>query len=606
MMNKTTCFFIALAALSAAALASCAKAEWESTEGKVVIDNPNPPERRIEFVSFPATLEGSWEAKSSLDLDITKKMIWEKGDRVLVRDAEGHQAIYAASAGGSASTELVRVSGDTLSVNGPYEAWYPESYVGGELPSKVSFETQKAVRECPMSATGMKALDFKTSCAAVSCLFNPESAEVVKQIIISADQPLCEGGELTYDFTAKSPSGMSFSTTAKNTFTFFAREGSYTNLTFKFINDNTVLENITLGFALNLEKGTIATVDLNSPDGRFYNLGRGGTANCYIVAKAGEYLFPAVKGPTTEPVEDVADVKILWQARGKDVTLDAVIIDEDSVRFENGKVYFTIPESSSLQIGNVLIGAVDAKDSTLWSWHIWVVNDNPSAQRYDTAGKYFLMDRSLGTLAKPYNSNIVNNDSFTSLLYQYGRKDPLVGFCCKDPYNRMVPFGSMQPISAKGPVSSGYAAAHPNAHFYGDSLWCSDQQHPVWSSTVKTQQDPCPPGYIVAPLEAFTDETGPFHTGSHGSSFTSYYGHYKFGGVDALKDLYLYPCDSPLQGLDGKRWDVKHSVYIWCAEAEGKTAPAIEMTGTNTVTVPVYHPLSDALTVRCMKIIEED
>jgi hypothetical protein len=63
---------------------------------------------------------------------------------------------------------------------------------------------------------------------------------------------------------------------------------------------------------------------------------------------------------------------------------------------------------------------MDADGVILWSWHIWLVQDQIGYNTYaNNAG--VLMDRNLGaTSAIEYDSGTIG------LLYQWGRKDPFL------------------------------------------------------------------------------------------------------------------------------------------------------------------------------------
>ena len=96
------------------------------------------------------------------------------------------------------------------------------------------------------------------------------------------------------------------------------------------------------------------------------DLGRKGTANCYIVKEAGEYKFKAVKGNGDEAVA-AATAELLWETWNnvEEVTANSVIA---TVGFEDGYVTFTTPET--LKPGNAVIAAKDAAGVILWCFFI--------------------------------------------------------------------------------------------------------------------------------------------------------------------------------------------------------------------------------------------
>ena len=109
--------------LTLATMISCIDAFVESE--KIDITNPNPPEKKGEFVSFNATLESPY-TRAALDMSSTLKVSWEKGDRVRITDGQ-KTAVYQATSGGSSETVLEWFSGDTLSIKTGtmYKAFYP-------------------------------------------------------------------------------------------------------------------------------------------------------------------------------------------------------------------------------------------------------------------------------------------------------------------------------------------------------------------------------------------------------------------------------------------------------------------------------------------------
>lgn len=153
------------------------------------------------------------------------------------------------------------------------------------------------------------------------------------------------------------------------------------------------------------------------------------TANCYIVTQPGEHSFKATvigngaKGiipgagfHTDTPYINPKSAKVLWSTK-KDFVTD--------VRVENGRVYYTVPESIAFSDGTLSGNAViavysepDCQGEILWSWHIWGTQGLPEDEEYtNQAGATFLvMDRELGASTPGRYDD--------PLLYQWGRKDP--------------------------------------------------------------------------------------------------------------------------------------------------------------------------------------
>ena len=209
-------------------------------------------------------------------------------------------------------------------------------------------------------------------------------------------------------------------------------------------------------------------------------------ANCYIVSEAGKYKFKPTKGSTSTPVEGITAVSILWETSTKDesenLEPNSVIAE---VTYSDGYIHFATPETFCP--GNVLIAAKNDQDKILWSWHIWLISEKMVDVE---VGEITLMDRNLGELSA---------SARTSMLYQWGRKDPFPGS-----------FGNMKKVAVAGikttaegtpiqvyeekpTVLSGNigntGASHIHSSMASLDLWGKDSE--------KTINDPCPAGYKV-------------------------------------------------------------------------------------------------------------
>ena len=150
----------------------------------------------------------------------------------------------------------------------------------------------------------------------------------------------------------------------------------------------------------------------------YSDLSAAGTANCYLIQKAGDYMFKAVIGNTNATVGNVKAVEVLWESFGTDEMPNVGDLIA-SVSYENGYIRFSTPEN--LCDGNAVIAAKNSKGTILWSWHIWCAEEGWQEQvYYNNAG--IMMDRNLGaTSATPGDVGALG------LMYQWGRKDPFLG-----------------------------------------------------------------------------------------------------------------------------------------------------------------------------------
>jgi hypothetical protein len=128
----------------------------------------------------------------------------------------------------------------------------------------------------------------------------------------------------------------------------------------------------------------------------------------------------------------------------------------------------------------------DTTKAAVWSWHIWVTKDDPTANLWDpvengggtTKQNVKFMDRNLGALEATLSP------ASHGLHYQWGRKDP---FPLDDDLITIATSGSEETRAIQTP-STFYASS-------GD--WSNDTNNAGWwsASKVKTINDPCPAGF---------------------------------------------------------------------------------------------------------------
>lgn len=223
-------------------------------------------------------------------------------------------------------------------------------------------------------------------------------------------------------------------------------------------------------------------IDLTSKKFNMFsnNLSQYGTSNCYIVSEAGTYSFDAsVKGNSTESVGTIASVEVLWETKNTNASINIGDIVRN-VTYEGGVISF---EATGVH-GNALIAVKDSNGTILWNWHIWSCNFNPYATSNTYISGAVMMDRNLGALNSGWDS------SSYGFLYQWGRKDPLLGSANGgSEFATTAPVVTKEYVKPNNPVE--YSFANP-IHVLGnisndDSAW----------GRVKTKFDPCPPGWRV-------------------------------------------------------------------------------------------------------------
>ena len=249
-----------------------------------------------------------------------------------------------------------------------------------------------------------------------------------------------------------------------------------------------------------------------------------------------------MKGNSSELVGAVASAEVLWESFGTTETpAKGSVVAEATYVASEGVIRFKTP--ASLKDGNALIAAKDASGNILWSWHIWVCNGwdpvKTAHTYYNNAG--IMMDRNLGA------TSVTPGDvKAFGLLYQWGRKDPFLGWDGVEVKGRGVVASTLKwPEVVYSDAQTGtidYSIAHPttfiatledNFDWYYTGIHDTDNTR--WQSK-KTIYDPCPAGWKV-PESLSPDDYGVWWTalgkqfvvleleyGNQGSNLTKHFG----------------------------------------------------------------------------------
>ena len=236
------------------------------------------------------------------------------------------------------------------------------------------------------------------------------------------------------------------------------------------------------------------------------DLAMNGTANCYIISSAGNYVFPAVQGNSSIFIESISSVEILWESFGDAKTPNIGDLIK-SVSYRNG--YVELSTSDKYTEGNAVVAVKKDDGTILWSWHIWLT-DYPDEQLYynNTKG---MMDRNLGA-----TSDTRVDIHSLGLFYQWGRKDPFLGpgkitsvQKAASTYHWPTP-----EESTKETGTIEYTISHPTTFITGNRFnndWyftgskSSDSSR--WSYK-KTIYDPCPAGWKLPSMSVWTNVWG--------------------------------------------------------------------------------------------------
>ena len=257
-----------------------------------------------------------------------------------------------------------------------------------------------------------------------------------------------------------------------------------------------------LGDEQNTEQGNSGSGDTgntgNGDSASYGNLSSNGTANCYIVSKAGTYKFKTVKGNSVTSVGAASTAAVLWESFGTSTTPNVGDLIK-SVSYKDG--YIAFQTADIFKEGNAVIAAKDADGTILWSWHIWLTDQPQGQVYYNNAGT--MMDRNLGaTSATPGDVGALG------LLYQWGRKDPFLGSSSissdEEAMSTISWPSAVESNSSNGTIE--YATANPttfikynydNFDWYFTGSESSDYTRWATSESSKSIYDPCPAGWRV-------------------------------------------------------------------------------------------------------------
>lgn len=255
-------------------------------------------------------------------------------------------------------------------------------------------------------------------------------------------------------------------------------------------------------------------------------------ANCYIVQEEGEYRFKADnrfnlgEGLPVPPEIHPVDARLIWQTVKGSIR---------SVEFEEGSPIPYIKFDVARASGNALIAALDKDGNIVWSWHIWMPENEVGSVHTSTG--YDLMTMNLGAI-----NNTAGDPGAYGMLYQWGRKDPFPAAATLTGTTATVsaPMYDIDgnPVTLKNSSwyntndnNLEYSIANPTVVLSNYSQyskcrdWLADgsSDDTLWGNPYgyerdttsdsylnkgrKTCYDPSPAGWRVAPADAFRDFT---------------------------------------------------------------------------------------------------
>ncbi|GEM_PF-5295352 len=279
------------------------------------------------------------------------------------------------------------------------------------------------------------------------------------------------------------------------------------------------------------------------------------TANCYVVSKNGEYMLPCVYGnaikegvtnvnayhstvssnenvltnfldhegaaiytgndnqdPWIESKYSISSASIVWQDNENMVT-EVALRDIDVAGTQRKYVTFKVSDSP-LKKGNAVIAVKNSSGTIMWSWHIWVTDQDLTP--IDVLGQggrtYYFMPVDLGW---------INVGDGYSPFYQWGRKDPQL------PYNGSLasPGNHAHYPAVWGTQNLGtnISSYIQNPHKFNSSANMDNRYVNLWNAnntltaetdnpTIKTVYDPSPTGFCMPPSNAWINTVTTYST----------------------------------------------------------------------------------------------
>ena len=487
---------------------------------------------RATFVDGSETRTEFGESTTSASYS---KILWKAGDQINVFASDA-SSVFATEEGGETAV-FASVSGETLQGNAflglsPYDESASAVVSSKSISATIPVEQQAIVDSFDPSAllavgssdTADK-MAFYNVCSGLRFTLTGSNVTNYKSIELTGNDGEKIAGKVSISCSTKtapvasSVSGSSTSvslvlpngeTFKKNTTYYLVfRPGVFKkgfSMVFKDANGKALTDPCTCTSYVEFRRSVFASIKgVDDPkklaairDGDL--LSTAGTANCYIVSKAGSYKFPLSRATEKEFLSGITRVSVLWETDNTDGTQKTGSIITN-VGTNSKYVFFDTP--GTLKNGNAVIAAY-RNNVIAWSWHIWVCKDyNPSTTSQTLMGKSSaMMDRNLGALSSSPSNKLTNG-----LFYQWGRKDPFPGAVesyvsnpsgaqfMKTTKGENITVVSSESVSA----TSAYAVAHPDSYISttkNNGDWLATPDHTLWAQT-KTVNDPCPAGWKI-------------------------------------------------------------------------------------------------------------
>ena len=312
----------------------------------------------------------------------------------------------------------------------------------------------------------------------------------------------------------------------------------------------------------------------------------------------------------------VNDAKVVWADEAGLVQFGATKIVRDAGN--NAFVQFEVP-AANIKNGNAVI-AVMKNGTVVWSWHLWFIHDdvlNTTACWNYQNKEYDFTEESLGmkytswtgtTYTSPRSVKVkveqkVENGSVKKIgiltitqkpnstrqgittFYQFGRKDAfpgtdagLVGTFNKNAGNNMsIQNGIQHPENFYTNGSSW--TSNPPAGYSYYNLWSANNTTTSFNdnAVVKTVYDPCPVGFKMPAINAFTGFTTSGQNSGSMNVSGAWDNGWNFNNKISSPDATVYfPASGYRYGYDGSLGNVGFNGFYWSA-VPGSTSSGCDL-----------------------------
>jgi hypothetical protein len=195
-----------------------------------------------------------------------------------------------------------------------------------------------------------------------------------------------------------------------------------------------------------------------------------------------------------KPAEDITSAAVLWES-------SLGLITRCSYDPQTNKLYVNKAKNAK---GNAVVKLMDKDGKVRWSYHFWMTDAGAAVPEVTIGGHTFL-DRNIGAIAN--TAPVDGETDAAGTYYQWGRKDPFPSpedfkTGANGQISDVYPSGAVVFKTAQDGVSPETAIQNPATYYWGNSNknaqdWSNTSFDGYWSTSSKTDFDPCPYGYVV-------------------------------------------------------------------------------------------------------------